>query len=182
MQLIVASGNDYLVGVKGNQPKLLSHFQQVTQKQTPISVDISVERTRGRIIERTIKVYDQVYGIDPGWEEAKSLIAVYRQGARDGQFFESVSYYLSSLSSDATSFGSYIRGHRDIENRLHWVKDVVFFEDTARFRAYNSATNWSIIRTIVINLLRSSGYPCLTKALRFLRHNLELLFSLLTMN
>ena len=39
-----------------------------------------------------------------------------------------------------------------IENRLHWVKDVVFGEDAAPFSNYNAATNWSIIRNIAINL------------------------------
>lgn len=93
MQLIVSSGSDDLVGVKGNQPQLLHHFQQVTQKQTPTSVNASVERTRGRFVERTVKVYDQVSGIDPGWAKARSLIAVHRQGIRDAQGFESISYY-----------------------------------------------------------------------------------------
>ncbi|RCJ40635.1 hypothetical protein A6770_37530 [Nostoc minutum NIES-26] len=69
-----------------------------------------------------------------------------------------------------------------IENGLHWIKDVVFGEDTAPFCAYNAATNWSIIRTFVINLLRAKGYRSLTKAQRFLCHDLEQLFSLLTMN
>ncbi len=119
VQLIVNSGNDYLVGVKANQPKLLHHFQQVTQKQTPISVDTQLERTRGRVIERTVQVYDQVSEIDPAWEKARSMIVVHRQGIRDGQPFKKVSYYLSSLEADAITFGLGIRGHRDIENGLH---------------------------------------------------------------
>ena len=182
MQLIVASQNDYLVGVKGNQPKLLAHFQQVTHTHTPNSVDTSVERTHGRLVKRTVQVYDQVSGIEPEWHNARSLIAVNRQGTRDGREFDSMSYYLTSLSADAMTFGCGIRGHRDIENGLHWVKDVVFGEDAARFRAFNPATNWSIVRNIVINLLRSNGYRSLTKALRFVRHDIDQLFALLTMN
>ncbi len=62
------------------------------------------------------------------------------------------------------------------------VLDVVFGEDNARFRAYNAATNWSMIRTFVMNILRSQGYRYLIKALRFVRHDIKQLFSLLTMN
>ena len=42
--------------------------------------------------------------------------------------------------------------HWGIENRLHWVKDVIFGEDAAPLSNYNAATNWSIIRNITINL------------------------------
>lgn len=110
------------------------------------------------------------------------MIAVERQGTRAGQPFETISYYLSSLNATAIHFAFGIHGHREIENGLHWVKDVVFGEDAARFRADNAATNWSIIRTIVLNLLRQQGYRSLTKALRLLRHHLEQLFYILKIN
>ena len=69
--------------------------------------------------------------------------------------------------------------HWGIENRLHWVKDVIFSEDAAPFSNYNAATNWSIIRNIAINIARMCGYDSLTKAERFLAHNIHKLFLLL---
>jgi predicted transposase YbfD/YdcC len=182
LQLIVNSGNDYLVGIKANQPKLLNYAQTLAQQLLPDAIDIQIERTRGRIIQRSVKVYELMDGIDPSWEKAQSLIVVERHGSRDGQSFATLSYYLSSLKTSAFHFAHAIRGHRDIENGLHWIKDVVLGEDRAPIRAYNAATNWSIIRTFVINLLRGQGYRSLTKALRFLCHDLNQLFSLLTMN
>lgn len=59
-----------------------------------------------------------------------------------------------------------IRGHWGIENRLHYVKDVVFFEDSSPITNINAATNLSILTTIVINLLRYNGYCSMTKAIR----------------
>lgn len=88
-------------------------------------------------------------------------------------------YYISSLSTSAFEFAQGIRSHWRIENCLHWVKDVIFGEDAAPFRNYNAATNWSIIRNIVINLARISGYDSLTKAERFLAHDIDKLISLL---
>ncbi|NJR39895.1 MAG: transposase [Leptolyngbyaceae cyanobacterium CSU_1_4] len=38
-------------------------------------------------------------------------------------------FYLSSLRLDAAGFAQPIRGHWQIENRLHWVKDGVLKED-----------------------------------------------------
>jgi len=88
----------------------------------------------------------------------------------------------SSLSVEAVAFGSGIREHRDIENGLHSVKDVVLAEDDAPFHEPNAATNWSIIRTIVLNLVRQWGYRSLSKAQRFLKHDIDKLFHLLTIN
>ncbi|WP_250126706.1 transposase [Chroococcidiopsis sp. CCMEE 29] len=72
-----------------------------------------------------------------------------------------------------------IREYWGIENRLHWVKDVIFGEDAAPFRDYNAATNWSLIRTLVINIARTCGYDSLTKAERFLAHDIDKLIRLL---
>lgn len=77
------------------------------------------------------------------------------------------------------TFAEEIRQHWGIENRLHWVKDVIFGEDAAPFSNSNAATNWSIIRNIAINIARMSGYDSLTKAERFLAHDIDKLFSLL---
>jgi hypothetical protein len=43
----------------------------------------------------------------------------------------------------------------------------------------NAATNWSIIRNVAINLARKGGYDSLTKAERFLAHDIDKLFLLL---
>lgn len=182
IERIVQHGNDYLVSIKGNQPKLLKALQQINQQQRPHSYHDTSEQTRNRIVHRSVGVFDDVSGIDSHWANARSLIAVHRTGTRNGQPFDQWSYYLSSLSANAIAFAVGIRRHRDIENRLHWVKDVVFGEDAARCPQHNAATLWSIIRTIVINLVRSSGHASLTKALRLLRHDIQALFHLVTTN
>ncbi len=69
--------------------------------------------------------------------------------------------------------------HWGIENRLHWIKDVIFSEDNAPLSNYSVATNWSIIRNVAINLARRGGYDSLTKAQRFLAHDIDKLFLLL---
>lgn len=182
MQLIAEQGNDYLVGVKGNQPKLLQHFVQTSQQQSPRAIDIQTEPSRDRVVERTVKVFEADSTLTSHWAKAQSLIEVQRRGTRAGQPFDATSYYLSSLSVEAMEFALGIRCHRDIENGLHWVKDVVLKEDAAPFAHPTAATNWSIIRTIVLNLIRDWGYRSLSKAQRFLQHDLDKLFHLLTIN
>ncbi len=99
-----------------------------------------------------------------------------RIGLRQGQPYQQTNYYISSLVTSALQFAQAIRSHWGIENRLHWVKDVIFGEDAAPFINHNAATNWSLIRTITINIARVSGYDSLTKAERFLAHDVDKLF------
>ena len=109
----------------------------------------------------------------------QSLIQIERIGIRSGKKYIQINHYISSLVSKPITFAEGIRQHWGIENRLHWVKDVIFGEDAAPFRNSNAATNWSIIRNIAINLARKGGYDSLTKAQRFLAHDIDKLFLLL---
>jgi predicted transposase YbfD/YdcC len=46
-----------------------------------------------------------------------------------------------------------VRAHWGVENRLHWVLDVVFRDDLARFRTGDGPQNMAIIRHTALNLL-----------------------------
>lgn len=177
--LIIEGSNDYVITVKRNQPQLLARIKTITEEQKPCERFVDIEKNRGRTTCRLVSVFAHLRDIDKGWLGAKSLIQVERIGIRSGKQYLQTNYYISSLLSKATTFANGIRQHWGIENRLHWVKDVVFGEDAAPFSNYNAATNWSIIRNIVINIARRSGYNSLTKAERFLAHDIDKLFSLL---
>lgn len=124
-----------------------------------------------------MNVFANLSGIDLDWSGLQSLIQVERIGIRQGKPYHQTNYYISSLFTSALQFAQGIREHWGIENRLHWVKDVILGEDAAPFRNYNAATNWSLIRTIAINIARMCGYDSLTKAERFLAHDInKLLF------
>ena len=47
-----------------------------------------------------------------------------------------------------------MRNHRGIENRLHWVLDVICHEDACRVRADHGARNLAMLRHSALNLLR----------------------------
>ena len=48
-----------------------------------------------------------------------------------------------------------VRGHWQIENKLHWSLDLAFREDDSRLRAENAAENFAVVRHVALNLLRS---------------------------
>ncbi len=67
-------------------------------------------------------------------------------------------YYLSSLPAPTPEHAArgnhVIRTHWGIENRVHWILDVAMDEDINRARVGHSAQNLSLMRKVVLNLLR----------------------------
>lgn len=179
VKLIVERGNDYLICVKGNQKGLYQQIQANTCQSLPSSIDITHERTRTRTTQRSVSVFDNLDGISSEWLGLRSLIQVERKGTRDGKPYHQLSYYISSLPLCAAQFAAAIRAHWGIENRLHWVKDVVLAEDKSPIRQQQACANLSIVRTMVINILRCHGYAGVTKAQRLIAHDLDQIFCLL---
>lgn len=175
---MVERGNDYVIAVKDNQPKLHRQIQQIAQTHRPASRHIQIETTRDRRTTRTVKVFDDIRGIDPQWTGIQSLIEVERVGTRAGKPYHQVVCYISSLRGNAQEFAQGIRGHWGIENSLHWVKDVVFEEDSSTIRQGNAPANLSIIRAIALNILRRNGHASITTARRVLSHELDKLLRL----
>jgi predicted transposase YbfD/YdcC len=62
-------------------------------------------------------------------------------------------YYISSLPANAGEVSPKIRNHWLIENKLHWMLDVVFGEDASRKRKGNSAKNFNLISKIALSLI-----------------------------
>lgn len=58
------------------------------------------------------------------------------------------------------------RGHRDIENRLHWVRDTAYREDQCRVCVGTTAHNLESFRISAISLLRLDGVTNITAQLR----------------
>nr|WP_017655376.1 ISAs1 family transposase [Fortiea contorta] len=177
-QIIIGSGNDYVIAVKENQPKLHSHIQRIAATKKPTSRVVEIEKTRDRFTTRIVEVFHDVNGIDPAWTGIQSLVRVERIGTRKGKKYHEIVCYISSLICTAKEFALGIRGHWGIENCLHWVKDVVFKEDTSTIRLGNAPANLSILRALALNILRRNGHTSITTAQRFLSHDIDQLLAL----
>ena len=51
-----------------------------------------------------------------------------------------------------------MRAHWSIENNLHWVLDTIFDENYCLVRKDNVATNMSILRKTILNILKSIDF------------------------
>ena len=58
------------------------------------------------------------------------------------------------------------RGHWEIKNRLHWVRDVVFGEDQSQVRTGTAPQLLAALRNLVIGMLRLKGVKNIAAALR----------------
>ncbi len=175
---MIDSGNDYVIAVKDNQPKLHRHIQHLAAQTKPTSRYIETEKTRNRLTTRTVEVFHDLDGIELSWVGIKSLIRVERTGTRAGKPYYEIACYISSLISTAKEFAYGIRGHWSIENSLHWVKDMVLKEDDSKIRLGNAPANLSILRAIALNILRRNGHHSITSTQRFLSHDIDKLLAL----
>jgi predicted transposase YbfD/YdcC len=179
VKTIIEQGSDYVITVKANQQSLHQRVSLISQDCTPVSVYHSLEQGHHRVIEQTVDVFDCLAGIAKDWVGLRQLVRVHRQGTRQGKPYTQTNYYISSLATTARQFADGIRGHWGIENRLHWVKDVVFKEDDCPLKLGHAPENWGLIRTWAVNLFRLQGETSITKAQRRVAHDLNALFLLI---
>ncbi|WP_287256887.1 ISAs1 family transposase, partial [Moorena sp. SIO4E2] len=178
-QAIIDSNNHYTIAVKKNQKTLYNSLEYVSNHQTPITVNCTIDKSHGREIERTTYVFEPPVYFCLDWWHVKSFIKVVRQGKRGNANYKNIAYYISSLSETAKVFADKIKGHWAIENKLHWIKDVILQEDHCSFNDTQATTNFSILNTVALNLFRILGFDSITEAQRWLRNKWSRLWVLL---
>jgi len=70
---------------------------------------------------------------------------------------KTVSFYITSKEKNYQEIADAIRGHWFIENKLHYTKDVIMFEDTQCTKNQNAASNLALLRDVAFNLLKKVG-------------------------
>jgi predicted transposase YbfD/YdcC len=166
---IIAKKADYLFALKGNHPyledRVKEKFDSISSRgPKPFLIEEHTDEStgHGRNEKRHYRVItakeDKTLGINPleKWPSLNSLIEVKSERiiTSTGEISEEVRYYISSSTQGAKDFSSSIRGHWEVENKLHWVLDVVFREDDCRSRAGYSAENFSMLRQFALNLIK----------------------------
>lgn len=114
------------------------------------------------------------------WSGLKQYISVRRHGERAGKAFDHTTYYITSEPMSAWCLAQRIRGHRKIENTLHWTKDVVLAEDDCGLVDSQSATNLALVRNIGFNLLVMAGYRSLSEGIGAMGAQIHKLWGLLS--
>lgn len=157
---IIDQQADYVLAVKQNQEHLLDDIKEAFEQTPDAASYSSMEKSHGRIEKRTCKLITDMDWIckQQNWKNLQSIICIEscRMILSTGETQRETRYYISSLLSKPESFLSIIRQHWGIENKLHWVLDVIFNEDLSTKQAGNAAENFSIITKIALNLLKNN--------------------------
>ena len=83
---------------------------------------------------------------------------------------------ITSLAEDRASPEKILelnRGHWNIENRLHWVRDVTYDEDRSRIRKGNGPRVMASLRNCAISISRLLGFPYIPSSIRYFSLHLE---------
>jgi predicted transposase YbfD/YdcC len=180
LNLIISSENNYLVKLKRNQKRLLNSVKEIVDTSVAVSCITEKQSKRGREEERITRIYLPTAQIPEDWSGLNRIIHVKRNFQSKTVKHITDSYYISSvISDDAELFSSGIRGHWLIENKLHWVKDVIQKEDSTKNNSGYAPKNMSLIRNIAINIFRNNGHDSVKHATLFFASNVKLLIKVL---
>ena len=75
---------------------------------------------------------------------------------------------------------AWVQGHWGIENRLHWVRDVVFDEDRHQLRTAHGPKIMAALRNLAISLIRLVHGPAIVSTTRSLSRRPKRTIKLLT--
>lgn len=161
---IISKNADYILALKGNQGNLnnevVDFFNKVEQPEFKHYIyrsDIQTEKAHGRLETRECTVVKNLdWLMEPAsWDSLNCIVKIKSTVIKNNKQTVEERYYISSLDGDAKLINHAIRAHWHIENKLHWVLDVVFREDYCRLRSGNGAENMNIVRKIALNKIRA---------------------------
>lgn len=182
---VFEAGGDYLLIVKANQATLQDNIAQLFEPpsqrevarvgfETPAPLDITpakhIDKGHGRIEIREIKVSAELAEY-VNWPYLAQVFELKREWHSKGAWHSEVLLGITSLPAsiaDPLRLLELKRGHWGIENKLHWVRDVVMGEDKSTIHLATGPQVVGAIRNTVLNVLRKAGH---TKISSQLRHN-----------
>lgn len=180
---VFEAGGDYLLVVKGNQATLQDNITQLFEPPTkaemarvgfeaPAPLDIAqakhIDKGHGRIEIREIKVSKELAEYVE-WPYLAQVFEIKREWHSKGKWHSEVHLGISSLPveiADPLRLLRLKRGHWGIENKLHWVKDVVLGEDRSTIHLGAGPQVVGAIRNTVLNVLRKAGHCKISSQLR----------------
>ncbi len=169
-QVRTAGGDDVVI-VKENQPALLRDIATLVASRADITLRaaslpawdmreaVSEERGHGRQGRRRVIASTELNEYRD-WPGVAHVFMVERSWQEGGATKQAVRYGITSLPpgvADASRLGALVRGYWQIENGLHYVKDVTMGEDRSLIHTENGPSIMAILRDTVVSLLHRAA-------------------------
>ena len=155
------AGAGYVLSLKANQKNTLAAVATyfASAPHAALQHTVTLEQKHGRCERREYSISGDLSWFHKSWKwpGLLSVARVRRVVQRDktGPPITEVHYYLCTIPADAKRLAALVRGHWSVENRCHWVLDVVFGEDHCQVRDTTAAHNLSILREMALKALRN---------------------------
>ncbi len=162
---IVERGGNYALALKGNHNALhadVVRFFAEAKHHNSYS-HATHDKNHGRIETRFALVSSDIEWLQtrhhwPGLAAVGRIVRVRRASiGRTSRESVETAYYLLSSPLSPERLGQVVRSHWGVENRLHWVLNVVMNEDQIRSRRDNSPYNLAILRHMALNLMHKDS-------------------------
>jgi predicted transposase YbfD/YdcC len=156
---VLARKANYALALKKNQGKLFDgvarRFARRGKRSTAVQRETSVHDRRET--RRATVIRDTKLGVANHFPGVEALARITSRRRLQGKRAERplVRYFLLSRYMPAKKVLQVLRSHWGIENRLHWVLDVVMAEDANRARKDNAPENLAILRRLALNIIRN---------------------------
>ena len=185
VETIRSGGNNYVIQVKGNQKSLQEDIRKVIVEEVALDTFEHQEKGHGRHSYWHVSIFDvSTRPKAQEWKDLKRYIYVYKhtiytsKKKKKKETFYDRLFIANQAYECAEQCYKSIRNHWKIENKLHWVKDVIHNEDKNRINNSNGAVNCSVISTIAINIHRKNGNDSITDGQIKFGSKLKKLFNL----
>ena len=178
---VLRQGGHYLLWAKENQPALLADIEQFFepppyvpgwhQTDWPHTKAVSCSKGHGRLERRTLWLIADLDAFIawPGIQQIFKLER-YTQEVATGQESRQIVYGLTSCPpyrANASQLLKWTRLYWQIENGLHYRRDVTLQEDATRLSQPNLAKSLAILNNFLVGLVSILGYRNLASARRF---------------
>lgn len=175
-------GAHYVLTVKANQPSLRRQLAALPWAQVP-TVDVTRDKGHGRVESRGLKLVAIDTGI--GFPHARLAAQITRRtrSLAGRKWRTETVYAVTDLDWNdirADELAEVIRGHWGIENRLHWIRDVVFAEDHSQVRTGNGPAVMASLRNLAVSRHRLTGATNIAAACRHVARHPKRVLPLLT--
>ena len=183
----------YAFTVKQNTPKLWEELDALDWASVPVQ-HAADEKGHGRRERRTIQVTDAPEHIRKRFPHARQAALIERYVTRTVRVRKGKRWVKKQVKSAVAVFiitsldareaapehlAGYVRGQWTIENKVHWVRDVTFREDSSRVRTGPRPRIMATLRNLAIGLIRQAGYTRIAATIRKIKHDIALLLTIL---
>jgi hypothetical protein len=167
--------------VKDNQPSLLTDLTTFFTRPAGPGQDLrtvsATTKAHGRLETRTLSASaDAKTYLD--WPFAEQALCLQRRviNLATGEISAETVYGVTSLAPHQLELTQVLqrwRDHWSIENRLHWVKDVVLKEDASRVRLGQAPFILATLRNLLVSFLHALGFPSISQGRRHFALNFD---------